>query len=241
MSLISRTIPPKRIEYKKDGLEFVLRPFEPDDASRFQTALNTTLPDLYKFMLWPVQEWNFAECLQWVVKTHAEYFMGTIFEWGCFDLKTGELLGSVGIMPANPVNPDNWEIGYWVTASHKNKGLGTLITQIASAASFLCLKVTRLQVGSMKENLASIRVIEKCGFQYEGTLRNFFPPPPKERIQKGAISSDVDFLYSMLLEELIRLPWYSTIEQSARILPLYGSWTTFTIFAVKPLASAMGI
>ena len=175
MTPFSRTIPPKEIEYKNESVEFTLRPFAPDDAEKFQEALNVTLPELYKFMLWPVQEWNFHECLQWVVKTHAEYFLGSVFEWGCFDLKTGKLLGSVGIMPVNSFNPDNWEIGYWVATPHKNKGLGTLITQIAAATSFLCLNVKRLQVGCMQENPASKRVIEKCGFQYEGTLRRFYP------------------------------------------------------------------
>lgn len=225
--LISRSLPPQRIECRRGDLQLVLRPFQPDDAERFQKALKVTLPQLYQCMLWPVREWNFPDCLEWVVKTHAEYFMGTVFEWGCFDLKTEELLGSVGIMPANPVNPDNWEIGYWINTSHKNKGLGTLITQIITAVSFLCLKVKRLQVGSMKENLASIRVIEKCGFQYEGTLRSFFPPPPKERIEKGAIESNTDLLYSLLPQELAGLDWYPSVEKATRILPLHGSWITF--------------
>ena len=235
MPLINRSIPPKWIEYINEGVEIVLRPFEPDDAENFQKTLQVTLPQLYKVMLWPVQEWNFQECLQWVVKTHGEYFMGTIFEWGCFDLNTGELLGSVGIMPANPVNPDNWEIGYWIATPHTNKGLGTLITQIASAASFLCLKVSRLQVGSMKENPASIKVIEKCGFQYEGMLRKFYPPPPKERIAKGALCCDTDFLYSMLPEELPDLTWYPSIVQSTRILPLHGPWTSFAELSAERL------
>lgn len=231
MLLISRTIPPKRIEFKKDDLEIVLRPYEADDAEKFQKVLAATLPDLYKFMLWPVQEWNYADCLQWAIKTHAEYFMGTIFEWGCFDVKTGDLLGSVGIMPANAFNPDNWEVGYWVATPHKNKGLGTLITQIASAASFLCLKVTRLQVGSMKENPASRKVIDKCGFKYEGTFRRFFAPPPKERILKGAICSETDLYYSLLPEELFGLHWYPSIEKNTRILSLNGLWTSFAELA----------
>lgn len=222
--LISRSIPPKRIEYMQGNLQLVLRPFDPEDAEKFKKALDSTLPDLYKFMLWPVQEWNFQQCLQWAVKTHAEYFMGTIFEWGCFDAKTGDLLGSVGIMPANPVNPDNWEIGYWITTPYKNRGLGTLITQIITAVSFLCLKIKRLQVGCVKENPASMRVIEKCGFQYEGTLRHFFPPPPEARIKKGAIQSNTDLLYSLLPEELTKLDWYPSIEKSTRVLPLHGSW-----------------
>ncbi len=222
--LLSRRFPPKRIEYKHGDTQLSLRPFEADDAENFQQVLKDSLPWLYKFMLWPVKEWNFEECLLEVVQQHAAYFLGTVFEWGCFDLRTGELLGSVGIMPATPFNPDCWEIGYWISPRHMNKGLATLATQIITMVSFQCLQVKRLQVGSASENPASIRVIEKCGFHYEGKLRGFFPPPSEDKVKKGAVNCKTDFLYALLPEDCQKLPWYDSVEKSTSILPLYGQW-----------------
>ncbi len=231
--MISRSIPPKSVHYKQGEWDLVLRPFDPEDAEKFQQALAVTLPDLYRYMLWPVQEWNFQDCLESMVKMHGEYFMGTVFEWGCFDVRTGALLGSVGIMHTNPSNPDNWEIGYWVTSTHTKRGLGTLITQIISAVSILCLGVKRLQVGCIKENPASRRVIEKCGFKYEGTLRRLFPSPPEERIKMGAIAADEDLLYSMLPEELCELDWYLSIAKATHILPFHGPAISLGQFQIR--------
>jgi RimJ/RimL family protein N-acetyltransferase len=219
---ISRLLPPKAIEYRNGERQLVLRPFDVEDADRLQKAVQVTLRELYKYMDWRVKKWDFEDCLQWVIKTRAEYFLGSIYEWGCFDSKTGDLLGCVGIMPANPVNPDSWELGYWVTTSHTGKGLGTLMAQIATATSFVCFQLKRLQIGHMKENPASQRVIEKVGFHFEGTLRSYYPDPPMDRIQQGAITSKTELLYSLLPEELPGLEWYPSIVKCTRVIPLFG-------------------
>lgn len=226
--LISRRFPPKRIEYKQGKTQLVFRPFEFEDTDNFKHVLSVSLPWLYKFMLWPVKEWNLEDCLLWVVEQHTAYFLGSAFEWGCFDLVTGELLGSVGIMPATPFNPNCWEIGYWISPLHMNKGFATLATQIITMISFQCFQITRLQVGSATENPASIRVIEKCGFQYEGKLRGLFPPPSEDKVKQGGIHCETDFLYALLPGDCQKLPWYSALEKSISILPLYGEWLSYS-------------
>lgn len=224
--LLSRCFPPKRIEYKQGDVQLIFRPFEVGDVENFQQVLRDSLPWLYKFMLWPVKEWNLEECLTWILQEHAAYFLGTEFEWGCFDLSTGELLGSIGIMPATPFNPDCWELGYWISPRHMNKGLATLSAKIITLVSFHCLEVKRLQVGSATANPASVKVIEKCGFLYEGKLRGFFPPPSPEKIKKGGVDCNTDVLYALLPDDCQKLPWYDAIEASTSILPLHGQWVS---------------
>lgn len=231
--LISRRFPPKRIEYKQGGTQLVFRPYEVEDVENFHQVLNDSLPWLYKFMLWPVKEWDLEDCLLWVVQQHAAYYLGTELEWGCFDLVTGELLGSIGIMPATPFNPDCWEIGYWIAPRHMNKGLATLATQIITLVSFQCLQVKRLQIGSATENPASVRVIEKCGFQFEGKLRGFFPPPSEEKVKKGGVHCTTDFIYALLPEDCQKLPWADSLEKSISILPLHGNWLSCSQLAFQ--------
>ncbi len=233
MPLISRSLPPKKIEYKKGEMQLLFRPFEADDARKFQDVLKDTLPALYKYMLWPEQDWNFEECLRWTIQRHGEYFLGIEFEWGCFNLLTGELLGAVGIMPAFSFNPDCYEIGYWISQKHTNKGLATLCTQVITLASFKCLGVKRLQVGSASANQASIRVIEKCGFKYEGELRGLFPPPSEEKIKRGTLYCETDYLYALLYNDCEKLNWYEDVQKSSSIFSLDGENVLFSELPVK--------
>ena len=219
--IISRRYPPKRIEYTTKNL--CLRPFEASDAEQFKHVLKDTLPHLYKYMLWPELQWDIEDCLNWVIKRHTEYFTGMEFEWGIFDLKSGELLGSIGIMPGTPFNPDCYEVGYWTASTKMNKGLATIATQIVSVIAFECLDIKRLQVSSIKENQASIRVIEKCGFHFEGELREFFPAPSEEKIKMGAVHATRDYLYSLLPSDCKELPWYDSLKRTLIFHPLYGN------------------
>ena len=199
-----------------------MRPFEAEDATNFEIGVQASLPSLYRFMRWPDQDWTFSECLHWVVKRHAEYFSEVELEWGCFDLDTKEFLGSIGVMRCTPFNADCFELGFWISDKHVNKGLATTCSQILSLVCFDCLSIKRLQVGHAKGNDASKKVIEKCGFIHEGTFRGFSPPPSEERIQKGAVVSDTDYIYALLPEDCKKLPWHGAVSQATLIYPYHG-------------------
>jgi ribosomal-protein-serine acetyltransferase len=220
---LSRALPPKRIEYRDGNTQIVLRPFDAGDAEQFEQAMQASLPSLYRFMRWPDQEWNFSECLHWVIKRHAEYFSEVEFEWGCFDLNTGQLLGSLGMMRCTPFNPDCFEMGFWISDTHQNKGIATLAAKILTLVAFDCLQIKRLQVGHAQGNDASKRVLEKCGFLYEGTLRGFAPTPSEERIKKGAIVANKDHLYALLPDDIKKFTWPNLIRQHLSITPYYGN------------------
>ncbi len=218
---VSRALPPKAIEYHQGKMDLVFRPFEAYDAPKCQKVLKDTIPYLYNYMLWPNQKWDLKDCLHWVVERHAVYYAGSEFEWGMFDARNDELLGVVGIMPCTPWNPDCFEIAYWTALKHMKKGLATVATQVATAVAFECLGVTRMQAGCLKENLASRRVIEKCGFVYEGELRAFYPPPTKQQLQKVPIVAR-DLLYALLPSDCQDLPWYASTLKAVSIVPLCG-------------------
>jgi RimJ/RimL family protein N-acetyltransferase len=53
------------------------------------------------------------------------------------------------------------EVGYWIDRAFWGRGVAT-----AALAAFLCLEPTRpLHAGVAKHNVASIRVLQKCGFK----------------------------------------------------------------------------
>ena len=56
------------------------------------------------------------------------------------------------------------EVGYWIDRGFWGRGIGT-----AALSAFLRLEQTRpLYAGVAKHNVASIRVLEKCGFTFLG-------------------------------------------------------------------------
>lgn len=222
--LVSRAFPPRAIEYEDANRSIIFRPFEPSDIHMFKEVLKENLAHVKKFMVWPHQDWSHIKCLEWLIKAHADYLSGKCFDWACFDKNTGEFLLSTGIMPTIPINPDCWEIGYWAVSKHINKGLSTLAAQVIIACSFKFLGVNRLQVTCLPENKASQRVIEKCGFQFEGKLRNFFPSS-EGRQRHMPEMGDIDLLYSLIPKDIPNLSWYTEIVEKVRVSPISGDKT----------------
>ncbi len=79
---------------------------------------------------------------------------------------TGEYAGYVQLVPLE----EGWEVGYHTVAAHTGKGYAT-----EALAAFLPVMMDRFALPQVAgvcdaENVASIRVLEKCGFvrMYEG-------------------------------------------------------------------------
>ena len=69
----------------------------------------------------------------------------------------GEVAGNIGSWTAEGKR----EVGYWIDRAFWGRGVAT-----AALSAFLCLEQTRpLYAGVAKHNVASIRVLQKCGFK----------------------------------------------------------------------------
>ena len=82
------------------------------------------------------------------------------------DAQSGRLLGGI------TVNGRNWgraEIGYWVRADARDRGVAS--RALTLAADWGLGRYRRLQLHADVENVASQRVAEKAGFRREGVLR----------------------------------------------------------------------
>jgi RimJ/RimL family protein N-acetyltransferase len=63
------------------------------------------------------------------------------------------------------------EIGYWVHADARGRGLATKSTRLAVSHIFETLGVKRVTAFAAVDNTASRRVIEACGFRQYGVER----------------------------------------------------------------------
>lgn len=78
--------------------------------------------------------------------------------------ETGELIGNAGIRCATPGNPEA-ELGYELSPAHWGHGYATEAATALVEFGFGDLGLERIRANCNAENAASIRVLEKLGFE----------------------------------------------------------------------------
>ncbi len=83
----------------------------------------------------------------------------------------GNVIGGISAIAGKGVSERTAQFGYWLGESHWGKGVASaagraMVQYLAAHQSF-----SRLEAPVFAWNLASMRVLEKLGFQREGTLR----------------------------------------------------------------------
>lgn len=81
----------------------------------------------------------------------------------------GEFLGCCALEP-NPADDTILEMGYWLGEPYWNKGYATEAAHALIDMAFRTREwVSRIDARCRVTNIASRRVIQKCGFQFQGT------------------------------------------------------------------------
>lgn len=83
----------------------------------------------------------------------------------------GEYAGNIGIAPGHDVYRKSGEIGYFLGEPYWNKGIMTQAVGLIVAYGFKELGLSRIHTGIFEYNKASMRVLEKCGFELEGIFK----------------------------------------------------------------------
>ncbi len=79
----------------------------------------------------------------------------------------GEAVGGIGIHPFSDVYCRTAEIGYWLSQTYHGRGIVTDAVRAIVPVVFATTEIIRIQAGVFHTNLASMRVLEKCGFERE--------------------------------------------------------------------------
>jgi [ribosomal protein S5]-alanine N-acetyltransferase len=83
----------------------------------------------------------------------------------------GEAIGGLGFQIGLDIARVSAEMGYWVSENYWGQGFATQAATAASEWAFDAYKLTRIFALAFTTNVASIRVLEKAGFEREGLLR----------------------------------------------------------------------
>lgn len=101
------------------------------------------------------------------------YERNDYYRWAVIEKKSGECIGQIAYFLVDSQNHFA-EIEYCIGSAFQCKGLATEATRAVMAYGFDRIHLHKIQICTKAINVPSKRVIEKCGFTYEGTLRDFF-------------------------------------------------------------------
>ena len=81
-------------------------------------------------------------------------------------------IGSIGVFRQDNIHSRTAEMGYYIGELYWGKGYMTAIVKQVCDYIFQNTDIIRIFAEPFAHNIASCRVLEKAGFQYEGTLRS---------------------------------------------------------------------
>lgn len=84
----------------------------------------------------------------------------------------GKVIGSIGIFRQGNIHRQTAELGYYIAEGYWGKGIMTEAVKQICSYVFEKSDIIRVYAEPFACNSASCRVLEKAGFQYEGTLRS---------------------------------------------------------------------
>ncbi len=149
----------------------ILRRFEYSDN---ETILKNWIADekiqsLYSEPVYTTTE----EVKELLDKYICSYKKDDYYRWAIIEKDTEECIGQIAYFLVDSKNRFA-EIEYCIGADFQCKGYATEATKAVIAYGFDKINLHKVQICTKTINAPSKRVIEKCGFTYEGTLRDYF-------------------------------------------------------------------
>jgi len=142
---------PLRASDYKDNYEYMSAP----ETYRFERGKPVSLEEAQKFC----REWSAKETTNfWVAELKAD----------------GKVIGHVSFFPERPLEFKTWNIGYIFSPAYYGQGYATESTRAVIKYAFSELGAHRIVANCSPDNIASWKVLEKCGMRREGTSKKDF-------------------------------------------------------------------
>lgn len=114
-----------------------------------------------------------SEVKQLLDRYISSYQNNDYYRWAIIDKLTQKCIGQIAFFLIDNKNHFA-EIEYCIGSDFQCKGYATEATKAIIKYGFNTINLHKVQICTKTINKPSQRVIEKCGFTYEGTLRDYF-------------------------------------------------------------------
>jgi len=153
------------------------------DGEILHQAKQESVEELIKWMEWAKYLGDIEDDEKVVRDAHVKFLQKTDLMMFAFDKVTKQFLGSTGI------HRFDWEkrvfeIGYWYRTSATGQGYATESTKALIKYAFDVLQANKVIIIYSDGNCASRRVIGKCGFNFEYTVKQEDKLPNGEIVDK---------------------------------------------------------
>jgi RimJ/RimL family protein N-acetyltransferase len=154
-----------------DGL-VVLRPLTADLVPAVTSACQD--PEMHRWLSRLPFPYLEEHARSFVQESQAGWANGTGFTFAITDSSSDRFLGVCGLHEVTDLGAEvgaEAEIGYWIVAAERGRGVMTAAARLACGFAFERLGVARLEWRATVGNTGSRRVAERLGFQVEGVRR----------------------------------------------------------------------
>jgi len=123
--------------------------------------------------IWPADDLTKLAFRRRIRRYQREIRNGTGYPFFIFSPDGETLLGGLTLSQVQRGVTQSAILGYWMSAAHAGKGLMGAAVRAVIGFSFDTLHLNRLEAACLPHNEASIRLLEKVGFQREGYARKY--------------------------------------------------------------------
>lgn len=128
-------------------------------------------PEVFKFVGGKVHK-TIKDSKEFLEEIFEKYGRREIVIWGLFHKEHSKLIGDCGFIKWDPPQA-RVELDYLLSREYWNQGLMTEAVKEVIRFGFEKMRLNRIQAICEVANVASARVMEKAGMQFEGVLRNY--------------------------------------------------------------------
>lgn len=143
-----------------------LRDYEKSDVERLVALANNQNVSRYLIDTFPYP-YTLQDAEWWIeIGARANNAVTKVIQYN------GEFVGSVGIAPQVGWKRHVAEIGYWIGEAYWGQGITTDALSLMTDYATSQLNCKKLFAPVLGPNQASMRVLEKCGYELEGILKS---------------------------------------------------------------------
>jgi RimJ/RimL family protein N-acetyltransferase len=144
------------------------------DGPQVYEAVGESLSELRSFLSalpWVAGEQSAANSEAWCRNSASNFIARRDMPFLIFERGSGRLLAVTGLHRMEWAVPKA-DVGYWCRTSAARQGVVSEAVDALVRVAFDTLRMERLEIITDERNVASRRVAERCGFEFEGIHRH---------------------------------------------------------------------